>query len=378
MDAALWALIGALGAAYSYLIYPLALLLMPDAKRADSALGTSHPTLSLVIAAHNEEQRIRAKLASSVGLRRRFPGLEILVASDASTDATDDIVADFARDAVKLVRSERRNGKEWAQRAAIDRAHGDVIIFTDVGATIEESSIARLIELFGDAAVGAVSSVDRLVTKDGVESGEGLYVRYEMWLRALESRKAGLIGLSGSFFAARRAVCGAWDTDVPSDFGVAINCRLIGLRAICDAGVVGVYEDVRDPDAEFGRKVRTVIRGVTALAKNARVLNPLRYGGFAFQLWSHKVMRWAVPWFALLHVGSVLALIGRSTWYAALLAPVALILALAFAGFLTRSSRRISAVNAAHYLVQVNIAILVASLQFLAGKRVTTWAPTKR
>jgi glycosyltransferase involved in cell wall biosynthesis len=377
LDPVWLASIGAFGAAYSYFLYPLLLLLLPDAKKGEHA-AQPHPRLSLVITAHNEEQRIRAKLASSVALRSQFADLQILVASDASTDATDAIVGEFAGDGVVLVRTEHRKGKEWAQRAAIEHTSGDVIVFTDVGATIEPPSIARLADLFGDRAVGAVSSVDRLVAKDGEPSGEGLYVRYEMWLRDLESRKGGLIGLSGSFFATRRIVCELWDTDIPSDFSVAINCRLLGLKAICDHRVVGVYEDVRDPDAEFGRKVRTVIRGVTALAKKARVLNPVRYGKFAFQIWSHKLMRWAVPWFMLVYVCSAIALFARSPWYAALLAPIVLLLGLAGAGALARSSRKMAVVNASHYFVQVNAAIFVATVQFFAGRRVTTWAPTKR
>jgi hypothetical protein len=206
-----------------------------------------------------------------------------------------------------------------------------------------------------------------------------MYIRYEMWLRALESRKGGLVGLSGSFFAARREVCARWDTDIPSDFAVAINSRLLGLRAISDEGVVGLYRDAQDTAHEFERKVRTIIRGISTLWKKREALSFVKYGRFAFQLWSHKVMRYAVPWFALAYATGALLILARTPWFgAALLAPAVVLLTAGATGALSPESRRLGPIRAAYYFVQVNVAVMVAGVQFLLGKRVRTWVPTRR
>jgi len=371
--------VGAIGAVYSYCLYPLLLLLLRDApsRRSDGERG--RPALSLVIAARNEERRIRTKIEESVALRAAYSDIEILVASDASTDTTDDIVRSFEGRQVRLVRTAEHNGKEYAQQAAIAAARGDVIVFTDTGTTIDGASILRIVELLDDATVGAVSSTDRFIDKHGAVSGEGMYIRYEMWLRCLESRKGGLVGLSGSFFAARREVCQRWDTDIPSDFAVAINSRLLALRAISDDGVVGLYRDAQDPAHEFERKVRTVIRGMSTLWKKREALSFVKYGRFAFQLWSHKVMRYAVPWFALAYATGALLILARTPRFGAwLLAPAVLPLAASAVGALWPGSRRLTPISAAYYFVQVNVAVMIAGIQFLLGKRVRTWVPTRR
>lgn len=369
--------VGALGACYSYFLYPLLLALVRDLPPLRVAEGRP-PRLSTIIAARNEERRIWQKIAETLELRRVAPQMEVLVASDASTDGTDGIVREFADRGVVLVRTDVNNGKEFAQCAAIEAAAGDILVFTDTATSIAPESIARLIALFADDTVGAVSSTDRFIDRDGRVSGEGLYIRYEMWLRDMESRKCGLIGLSGSFFAARRSACESWDTTIPSDFATALTCRALGLRAVSDRHVIGLYRDVSDPGREFARKTRTIIRGMTAVARRRELLNPFRHGVLALQLWSHKVLRWAVPWFVLLYVGGVAMLLDRPTLAAVLAAPVMALLGLSAAGALAPALRRSSLINGGYYFVQANTAVLSASLMFLAGKRVRTWVPTER
>lgn len=369
--------IGALGALYSYFLYPLLLRIFPDAAEV-AGNSRPRPPMTLIIAARNEERRIRDKLKESVALREVYAPLEIIVASDASTDRTDEIVAEFADRGVRLVRTAERNGKEFAQRSAIDAASGDIIAFTDAATHIVPESLPRIAMLLEDAAVGAVSSTDRMISADGSTSGEGFYIRYEMWLRSLESRKGGLIGLSGSFFAARRRVCQTWDTDIPSDFAVAINSRLLGLRAVSDSAVIGEYRDAGNRREEFARKVRTVIRGMSALARKKQALDPFRFGQFAFQLWSHKVMRWAVPWFALLYTAGAAWGLMYSPFYWLALAPALLVAVTAVFGAAAIARGVASPLSTLYYFVQANAAVMSAGIQFACGRRVRTWDPTKR
>jgi hypothetical protein len=368
----------ALGSVYSYALYPVVLLLLP--KRA--AGGASGPTaespirVSLIIACRNEERRIEHKLENALAIR--YAALEILVASDASDDRSEAIVARFAERGVRLVRSAERRGKEHAQHLAVEAASGEILVFSDAGTDTPPDSIDHIVESFRDPRVGAVSSEDRFVTEDGRVVGEGAYVRYEMWLRRLESATSSLVGLSGSFFAVRRRVAESWDDAIPSDFACAINAYRAGLVAIADPRVVGLYKDITEPSREFERKVRTALRGMAALGRIPEVLNPFRYGLFSFQVWSHKVMRWLVPWFLVGLLVSNLLLVGVHPAFAILfLLQLAGYSMVALAHVAPRA-RANTLLRLGYFFVQANAALLTAGVQYLAGVRVVTWNPSVR
>jgi hypothetical protein len=370
----------ALLCAYSYFLYPLILGIIPcrafETTGAGSQTGLSR--ISLIITAHNEAGRIREKLENTLDID--YPGglLEVIVASDCSTDATDSIVQAYSDKGVRLVRADERKGKEYAQLCAIREAAGDILVFSDVATRIPAEALRILSREFSDRRVGAVSSEDRFLSHDGRVVGEGAYVRYEMWLRRLESCRGGLVGLSGSFFAARREVCEAWDIFSPSDFNTALNCAKQGLVAVSCPDVVGIYSDVKDPGLEYRRKMRTAIRGITAIARHPEVLNPLVMGGFAFQVWSHKIMRWAVPWFMLGLAILTVLLLGEGVVYQLALAAQCLFYSLALAGWLSGRMRRFTLVRLVYFFVQTNLALAQASLAFMAGKRMTVWTPSSR
>ena len=376
MEIAFW--IAVVGCAYSYALYPLLLSLWPARPSYAKAAGmpAPAPTVTLVIACRNEARRLRHKLDNALAVD--YPSLEIVVASDASDDDSDDIVRSYAARGVRLVRSPERRGKEHAQGLAIEQTTGEIIVFSDAGTDLPPDSIGHLVENFADPSVGAVSSEDRFITEDGRVVGEGAYVRYEMWLRRLESRRAGLVGLSGSFFGIRRSIAGSWNPSIPSDFACALYAVKSGKRAVSDPGVVGVYRDIKDPSKEFGRKVRTAVRGMTAVAVLREVLNPLRYGLFSFQVWSHKVMRWLVPAFMALLLVASIALAPVHPLYAGALAAQVVGYALVLAAHLVPALRAIAPVRLAYFFVQVNLALGRAGLDFLRGRRIVTWDPSAR
>jgi len=365
---------------YSYFLYPLILILAPARKtRVSGASGTmDYPALSLIITAHNEEGRIHEKLENSLLIDYPDDLFEIIVASDCSSDATDSIVESFGDRGVRLVRADDRKGKEYAQLCAIRKAGGEILVFSDVSTRIPAEALRVLALQFEDPRIGAVSSEDRFISKDGRVVGEGAYVKYEMWLRRLESGRAGLVGLSGSFFAARREVCEEWDIYSPSDFNTALNCAKKGLVAITCPEVVGIYSDVKDPGLEYRRKIRTVVRGMTAISRHPVVLNPFRMGSFAFQVWSHKIMRWGVPWFLLLFAISTLALAGEGLVYQVAFWLQVIFYGVAAIGWLSGILRRNTAVRIIFFFVQTNLALAYALLSFLAGKRMTVWTPSQR
>jgi len=184
--------------------------------------------------------------------------------------------------------------------------------------------------------------------------------------------------LSGSFFAVRRSILTSWRTDIPSDFTCALAAVRAGKIAVTDPQVRGIYKDISDPKKEYGRKVRTAIRGMTALAKNVVVLNAVRYGWFSFQVFSHKLARWLIPWCMLgcLALGAYLAPV--SQLYAALLVLQLCLYALAALASVWPALQRIAVLRLLRYFVQVNLAIADAGLKFVMGRRVVVWEPSKR
>jgi len=358
---------------YAYLGYPCALLALGLVRSRPVRKGHVTPRVSFIITAHNEEARIAGKIQNTFEQDYPRGRFEIIVASDCSTDRTDDIVATYSH-RVRRVRAGERRGKEAAQQLAVQMARGEILVFSDVATALDPGGVSTIVRSFADPTVGCVSSIDRFIGADGQPGGEGAYVRYEMGLRALESRVNSLVGLSGSFFAVRRDVCRQWAPDRQSDFSTPLRAVEMGLRAVLDPECAGYYRTLSDDRREFQRKTRTVVRGLGVFAANLRLLNPLRYGLFAWQLASHKLCRWLVPFALLLAVACSARLAPQSPLYASALG-VQVAFYLAAAGSWT-TGRRVLRIP--RFFVLANLAILVAWFRYARGERMTAWNPSER
>ena len=369
---------------FSYFLYPLTLRMLSVLHSApEQQFGYANedelPPLTLIVTAYNEEKRIREKIENTLSLEYPKEKLTLVVASDSSTDETDAIVREYSESNVNLVRAEERLGKENAQWQAIKTVKDGVIVFSDTATKIETDGLKKLARYFANPGVGAISSEDRFISDNGQVAGEGAYVKYEMWLRQQESGLGGLVGLSGSFFAARVEVCQSWDIHSPSDFNTALNCSRQNLVAVTAPDVLGYYKDLADPSKEYARKVRTVIRGMTALARHPDVLNPFKYGLYSYQVISHKLLRWTVPWTLLgLFMVTPFCLQGDLDVYALAMIGQLAFYGLAIFAHFSESVRRNPAVKIIYFFIQVNIALFDASIKFMSGKRMTVWQPSAR
>jgi len=305
--------------------------------------------------------------------------MQIIVASDGSTDRTENIVDKFRKYGVELICVRERKGKENAQKEALKYANGEVVVFTDVATMLEKNAIKRIVSNFSDPAIGCVSSEDRVMGKDGKQSGENFYVRYEMWLRRLESRVSSPVGLSGSFFAARRSVCENFSADMDSDFRTLLNTVKRGMRGTCDEEAIGYYSDLSDQRREFERKVRTVLRGLTVFFRNTEFLNIFKYGIFSYQLFCHKLLRWLVPFFliTLFVVNIPLALLSN-IYFAFMVGQLLFYGVGVFSLFHDLYSSQRILIKIPVYFVTVNASILVAWFRYLTGQRVLIWTPSER
>jgi cellulose synthase/poly-beta-1,6-N-acetylglucosamine synthase-like glycosyltransferase len=361
---------------YTYVGYPILLKFLVARRPRDVVQKDVTPTVTIVIAARNEADKIRQKLEHTLALAYPRERLQIVVASDASDDGTDAIVAEYAARGVELVRAPQRNGKEYVQALAVAAARGDIVVFTDSATILEPELLHRLVRNFADPSIGAVSTEDCVVDAAGNPTGEGLYVRYEMWVRRLESRFHSLVGLSGSCFAIRRRLCDPWPADLASDFRAALQTARAGYRSIADASARAKFVALTSARAEMQRKVRTFLRGITVLLAHTDLLNPLRHGRFAFQLASHKLLRFLAPLLLLVALVSS-GLAGDP------LLRVMFLLQLVFylVGYLSGSVpalQRIPFVRVAHFFTMVQCAMLVAWVKCVMGQRQVTWEPTRR
>jgi glycosyltransferase involved in cell wall biosynthesis len=363
---------------YAYLGYPILLMVVVFFRNLPVKKGNITPTVSFIITAYNEEKRIREKIENA--LKQEYPRdrLEIIVASDRSDDRTDEIVRCFESNGVRLVRAGERGGKEAAQKLAVDVAAGEILVFSDVATLLPPDGITNIVKNFHDPTVGCVSSVDRVIDSGTKIGGEGIYVRYEMLLRNLETRVGTLVGLSGSFFAARKEVCRNWAIDLQSDFHTLLNAVKMGLRGVSDPDSVGYYKNIADETREFERKVRTVLRGINVLMASLAVMNPFRYGLFSWQLLSHKLCRWLVPFAMILAFLSNAFLAFRSPIYQYAIILQLAFYTIAFAKLPAKLFGRHAMLRIPSFLVLVNLSILYAWYRYVRGERMVRWVPSER
>ncbi|MBI4000611.1 MAG: glycosyltransferase family 2 protein [Nitrospira defluvii] len=364
---------------YAYAGYPIVLLLLSVFRKRPVAARDICPRVSYIITAYNEERRIREKIENS--LQQDYPrqNLEIVVASDCSTDATDSIVQSYESSGVRLVRAIERKGKEAVQQLAVSMTSGEIVVFSDVATTLAPNGLSTIVKPFADDTVGCVSSIDRFIdADDGQLSGEGAYVKYEMLLRRLETEVNTLVGLSGSFFAARREVCADWASDLQSDFNTVLNSVRRGLRGVSDPNSIGYYKNLADERKEYQRKVRTVLRGIAVLMRSLPLMNPFRYGLFAWQLFSHKLCRWLVPFAMIAAFFTNALLLFYGPFYRYLFADQVCFYGIALLYSCVRWLPRKGVWRLPSFFVLVNLSILDAWYRYLRGDRVLRWEPSKR
>jgi glycosyltransferase involved in cell wall biosynthesis len=362
--------------AYPYAIYPLLLALLNrlGGRRAHAGDPGHLPSLTVLMPVHNEAGRVVVKMRNLLALDYPADKAEIIVIGDGCTDDTLDRAAAESQGRATILPLATRGGKAAALNAGLKIARGDLIVFTDAGIQLERDSLRKLVAHFHDPRIGCVSGEDYI---EGAET-EGLYGKLELMLRREEARLHSIAGASGCYYAQRRELCIPFVPGMAPDFLSVLNTVRLGSRALAEPGARGSMTATSSQKAEYARKVRTFLRGLTALLGNAGLLNPFKYPAFSFILWSHKLMRWLAPlpmigclvaaWFLRADPLYLFAFVAQGVAYA--LAGVGL----AWPAF----AARISIVRLASFFVLVNAAALQALLLWIGGTRVEVWQPTKR
>jgi cellulose synthase/poly-beta-1,6-N-acetylglucosamine synthase-like glycosyltransferase len=365
--------------AYVYILYPALVGVLAQRFGRPVRSGPELPTITVIVTAYNEERCIRDKLDNLVGLDYPAGLLSVLVASDGSTDSTERIAAIYDPERVRVLRVDGRRGKTACQNAAAVEATSEVLVFTDATTRLHAATLRHLVRNFADENVGCVGG--RLVYVTDIENVTGrggeAYWSYELRLRAAESCLSSLIGVSGCLYAVRRSAYRAIQPDLISDFVITMRMQEQGLRTVLAADAICFEETLNEGNHELAMRVRVAVRSLNALIRERRFLNPFRYGIFAWQLWSHKVLRYASPLLWLGALASNLALIGETPYLVFLLGQGSL-LAAGTVGFVLQDSRReLGLFGRPYYFLLTNLASLIATLRYLRGERMVTWNPIR-
>jgi glycosyltransferase involved in cell wall biosynthesis len=367
--------LGTAGVLYPYVGYPLLLWAWARIRpRPDgSGLGGELPSVSMIVPVHNEASRLERKIENTERLVYPKDRLEVIFISDGSTDGTIELLQRRMGPGMRVIDLPTRGGKAAGLNAGLAAARHDILVFTDAAIELEPGAVERLVRRFAQPEIGCVSGEDRIADA----GGEGLYGRYELLLRRLETQVHSIVGASGSFYAQRRGICRPFTEGMAPDFLSVLRTVEAGYRAISAEDAVGTMTSLSDPRREFDRKVRTLIRGMTTLFAHARLLGP-RYGLFAFALWSHKIMRWVAPLFLAVTLLAPLALLDQPFYVVALVAQVVfyLVAAGALAGVPGLRGGLVGKI--AVYFVNVHAALVAAWVKYARGVRQEIWTPSQR
>ncbi len=364
---------------YTYAGYPMLLALVSTLRPRRISKAPFQSTVSVIIAAYNEERDLAAKLENTLALDYPPELLEIIVTSDCSSDATDDIVREFAGRGVRLHRQPQRLGKTAAQNAAVELATGEIILFSDATSLYQPDVLKAVMPSFADPTVGCVAG--RLIYVDPSDSrigrGARSYWSYETFLKRHESRACSLIGASGCLYAVRRSAYVPLYNEACSDFIIATKMVEQGMRAVYEPDAVCTEETNRRSDKEMTMRVRIIAQTFTDLWRHAGMMNPFRSGFYAIQLLSHKVMRYLVPFFLIAIFAASGALAGSPFYQVVFLAQVGCYASAAAAWALDSLGIRSRLLALPQYFVLANIASLLALYQFLRGERYAHWEPIR-
>jgi cellulose synthase/poly-beta-1,6-N-acetylglucosamine synthase-like glycosyltransferase len=370
---------------YAYFLYPILLWILGrlfGKGPLPSEAPEEWPVVSISVPVYNEGKQIRELIETLLALEYPRDRLQILIASDASSDETDEVAASYSDRGIELLRAEERGGKTKVENMVLEHLRGEIIVNTDASIRIPPESLKELVKVFSDPEIGLASGRDISVARTSAEGnvGESSYVGYEMAVRDLETRLSGIVGASGCFYAIRSNL---HQTMVPEslsrDFAAALHTRENGYRPVSVPKATCFVPRSGSIRQEFKRKIRTITRGMETLYFKKALLNPFRFATPAWMLLSHKISRWLFPWFGLAFFAGIGLLALQEPWALGLFLTGLVVLILAAVGWLLGNKPNVPRVfSIPAFFVVGNLAAALAFIRFLVGNRDPIWEPTRR
>ena len=360
---------------YVYAGYPLLLAIIGLFVRHRRLEAGYTPRISVLIAAYNEEAAIERKVQQTLALEYPAEKLEVLVLSDCSTDRTDELVRAFPDSRVRLVRMPERRGKTHAQNYGIREASGDVVIFSDATAIYHSKALLYLACNYQDPTVGAVSGRYQYFDP-GEQSPTGLgsvaFWNYENLIKTLQSRIYTITGCCGCIYSVRKEAYTELPADIISDLVQPLQAIKKGYRVLFEDRALAYEETTQSTSEEFSMRVRVVTRAMRGLLSVSDLLKPWKFFWPAFQLWSHKIMRWMVPLFLIALLAANLFLLD-SLAFRLLFAAQLFFYGIAILNMLLPLHRKWKPLGIPLFFCTLNAAALVSMTEICRGRKYVTW-----
>lgn len=333
------------------------------------------PVLTVLVTVHNEGKNIEGRIRNLQACQYPANCLEILVASDGSTDETDSLVERIAAgdDRIRLFRPEDRKGKTDTQNQAIAQATGDIIVFTDADTRFDTHFLQEIARPFFDPNVGGVDGHLLFLTEtaDRVSRSQGFYWRQELQIRQLESELGIMAVASGACMAIRRSLFRPMRATVGEDCLIPLDVVDQGYRMVHAEKAIAYDRMAHEPGKEFRTRVRMTLRNWQGTWSYPQLLNPFRHPGIAFALWSHKVLRWLSPLFLIMWLaGSVVILLTYSSHAIFIGVPGVIFIFGALAGVLGLPIPGVAMLSS---FVLANVGFGMGVIKAMAGKRISTY-----
>ncbi|MGH7453835.1 MAG: glycosyltransferase family 2 protein [bacterium] len=367
---------------YAYIGFSLLIIIVARLKNRRVQQKPITPRLSLIIPVWNEERAIAERLENALNLDYPAGALEVIVASDGSDDNTEVIVSKYEARGVRLLSFPRR-GKIHALKDAVAGAVGEILVFSDANSMYKRDALRMLVRNFADPEVGGVCG-NQIYLKakkaDATSQGEGMYWSFDKWLKRMESLTGSVVSAHGAIYAIRRSLYQPpASAAVTDDFAISTAVIEQGYRLVFEGEAIAYEEPTASAALEFGRKVRIMTRGLRGVLLRRRLLNPFRYGFYALELFSHKVLRRLVPVFLLVLLGASFFLSARNNFYLGATLAQILFYALAALGYSLRRHRlgRLKFFYIPFFYCLANAAALIAVIRIIRGKKVERWQPQR-
>ena len=365
---------------YVYFGYPALVFIISQIKSKFVKKDIFEPTVTIVIAAYNEEAVIENTIKNKLALDYDRRKLEIIVVSDGSEDRTDEIVNKYVGQGVKLIRQEPRAGKTAALNRAISEASGEIIVFSDANSIYKSDALKLLMKNFADPEVGYVTG--KMVYTNSRQSDIGdscsAYMKYENMLRTLEARIGSIVGVDGGIDAVRKSLYTPMRPDQLPDFILPLKVVEMGFRVVYESGAILQEPSHENTSDEYSMRLRVTLRAMWALYDMRQLLNVRKFKVFSIQLWSHKVLRYAC--FVLLvsaYLSNLILWNAGSMMKAFFLLQTALYLIGAIITLNKAYEGTNRYLNFIKYFLILNLASAHAFIQFMLGHKKILWNPRK-
>lgn len=352
-------------------------------KRLPPGLDQDFPTLTLVIAAYNEESIIEEKISNTLELSYPSGKLNLLFVTDGSNDRTPELVAAYPQ--IRLMHTPVRSGKILAMHRAMDQVDTEVVVFTDANTFLNRDALLLIARHYADARVGAVSGEKR-VMQDAVSdatAGEGFYWKYESALKKWDSELHSVVGAAGELFSVRRSLYKSVQPDtILDDFMISMQIAEQGYRIVYEPDAYASELSSENIQEELKRKVRIAAGGIQSILRLKKLMNPFHDPMLSFQYISHRVLRWTVTPFLMilaLILNILIVLRSGGSVYVLLLVGQAGFYLMALAGWaLERRRIKVKALFVPYYFCMMNYAVLAGIRRYLKGSQSAAWDKAKR